>query len=498
MASADVSIRLKHSLDEDGEYNAFTNVQVDILKINAKIGSIEATMIDRQRIPDGYFLSACDGHSGDLQHMGCTVYESRYGRTKLESLADCDDPEFDIVYIHSFHVHDEHKANSDVATTALHQFLHHPFIKGNSNFGCWKVSSAVYYLDPLEAMSKQERTAHEEKQSADAQTQYARLLNPPAETDETRRAKVLEKKKMEILARSDAIPFLRNGFFQDVAIARQGNERFVVASHSHWTRPLLSEPQAAEIQFYVSPPKPPTPMGKDAEILQAVISASGEFHSSQALPVSQLMISGPGMVNEALSMSRANTISRLRNDISNLVSDGGSIAQSHAIHAACANNAKPVLDLLLQLDRTIVNSLDQHSLTPLMIAAESAAGRSTNQGIPETQVIDTLLAAGADKQKQDLFGMTAYGHFKSKTAGYAEMMNAMMGKSSMTNNRVPVHSSHLIVEQKLIPPSGPTCSDVSGGQGEDAGFMDYSRLDREYDEEMCDYDSDNNSGNADY
>ena len=135
MASADVSIRLKHSLDEDGEYNAFTNVQVDILKINAKIGSIEATMIDRQRIPDGYFLSACDGHSGDLQHMGCTVYESRYGRTKLESLADCDDPEFDIVYIHSFHVHDEHKANSDVATTALHQFLHHPFIKGNSNFG---------------------------------------------------------------------------------------------------------------------------------------------------------------------------------------------------------------------------------------------------------------------------------------------------------------------------------------------------------------------------
>lgn len=453
-SAAGVSIRLKHSLDEDGEYNAFTNLKVDILKNQTKIGSIEATVIDRQRIPDGYFLSACDGHSSELQYMGCTVYEPRYGRTKLKSLAEYDDPEFDVMCIHTFHVEDEYKkTNSDIATTALHQLLHHPFIKGNLLYGCWKVSSVVYELDPLEAMSNQERTTFVEKRNAN------RMVNPPEETDETRRAKEMEKQKMDSLARQDAIPFLRNGFFQDPAIARQGNERFVVASHGNWTRPLLSETQAAGIQFYVPQPKPPAPMGKDAEILKLVMKVAGESRFSEA-PTSPAKIA------------------QLRNDIGNLVHAGGSVSRSHAIHAACANNDKAVLDCLLELDPTIINSLDQENMTPLMIAAMSAAGRSTINGIPETRAIDILLAAGADKGKEDSFGMTAYGHFKSKTAGFDEMMNAMTGQSCTTNQS---HASHLAVERKLLPPLGPTTSDMNGGEGEEAGFMDYSRDDRESD-----------------
>ena len=93
-----VSLRLKHSLDTDGEYGAFTNVKADILKNGTKIGSIEAIIIDRQAIPDGYFLSAMDGHSLSLQMVGSTVYELRHGRTKLMSLAECDDMEFDTMY----------------------------------------------------------------------------------------------------------------------------------------------------------------------------------------------------------------------------------------------------------------------------------------------------------------------------------------------------------------------------------------------------------------
>lgn len=58
-------------------------------------------------------------------------------------------------------------------------------IKGNLNYGCWKVSSAVYELDPLEAMSKQERTAFTEQKNS---TAFERRANPPEETDETRRA----------------------------------------------------------------------------------------------------------------------------------------------------------------------------------------------------------------------------------------------------------------------------------------------------------------------
>jgi hypothetical protein len=143
--TGNVSIRLTSSTDERGEYNAFTAVSVDILFRAKKIGSIAATVVNRQRIPKHAFMSAYDGHSGDMQWVGVALFEPKYGRTKLQSLVQYDDPEFDFVYIESFHIDDEYKRNgaSDVGAAALRLFLFHPVIKGNLDHGLWMNSCAV-------------------------------------------------------------------------------------------------------------------------------------------------------------------------------------------------------------------------------------------------------------------------------------------------------------------------------------------------------------------
>jgi len=454
-STAGVSLRLTHSIDENGEFDAFTKVNADIFMDQKKIGSINATIIDRQRIPPGYFMSAMDGHSQVLQEVGCTAYEPRQGRTKLRSLAQYDDTMFGTMYIGYSHIDDAYKQNgaSDVGAAALRKFLHHPYIKGSVPNGPWKVSSAVYILDPLEAMSREERTEFERKKREESRLRW----EMPEETDETRQSKADERRRLDELARLDANQFLRNGFFQDPAIARQGEDKYLVASYGHWSRATLSHTEAAAINFYVPPPKPPAPSGKDADILQTVIKACTKFRHQP--PTSD-------------------QLGELRAEVSRLVSAGGSLFRSHAIHAASANNVNQVVRFCLEQDPSVVNSLDQYCTTPLMAAAARAAGRSTINGIDETIVIDTLLSAGADKNLQDTLGLTAYGHFKRQMKQYDIMMSAMMGQSSSTARAL--HPTELGIEQKLLPVGGPTASDLSGGEGAESGFMDYG--DQEYDD----------------
>jgi hypothetical protein len=169
--ASNVRLRLAHSLCEDGEYDVFSNVSVDTLLsfTDREVGFIKAVIIEREKIPDDCFLSTMDGHSSDLQLIGSTVYEPRFGRPKLQSLKGYDSMEFDIMYIKKFHVDDEFKRGgaSDVATSALYQLLHHPLIKGDYDYGCWKVSSAVYIVDAEETMGAEERTAFAAKVEAE-------------------------------------------------------------------------------------------------------------------------------------------------------------------------------------------------------------------------------------------------------------------------------------------------------------------------------------------
>jgi hypothetical protein len=161
VAELDVTIKLKYDIDEAGEYNAFTYINVDILVCGSiKAGKIEGTIVNRQKIPNRYFLSAMDGHSGDLQYIGTSIFEPKRGRTILKSLRDGgDDDEFDFMYISSICIEDQYKKSSDVGAFALRKLLHHPYVKGRSidRNGCWRVLSCVYILDPYEAMSKEQK-----------------------------------------------------------------------------------------------------------------------------------------------------------------------------------------------------------------------------------------------------------------------------------------------------------------------------------------------------
>ena len=222
ISESDVSIQLRHKLDEDGEYHAFTNITCDILVRGSKAGKISGTRVNRQKLPERYFLSAMDGHSGDLQYVGVSVFEPRYGRTKLRSLRDGgDDMEFDFLYIDTFHVDPQYRTggSSDVGAYALRKLLHHPYLKGRAaTHGCWAVSCCIYILDPYEAMTAEGKSIIEAEDRRESERQmqaYHANAAMSVETDQSLRAKEERAARMDALARLDANQFLRNGFIQD-------------------------------------------------------------------------------------------------------------------------------------------------------------------------------------------------------------------------------------------------------------------------------------------
>lgn len=480
-----ISIRLTHSPDEEASYGELTHVSVEILNNhNAKIGSIRAVLVDRQSVPERCFYSSFDEHSADLQWIGCALMEPRYGRTKLQSLAEYDDPEFDFMYISHFHVDDEYKnvvvggvsSSSDVAAIALRQFLHHPFVSGQLQYGCWKVSSVAYVLDPLEAMTQSEVELWD-KHKKDCREYDMEIMTgttiPPASKQAHETECRRWEERMQVFARQDANPFLRNGFFQEKAIARKGGSdaRILVASHYHFREPLKSHAQALAVQFCTPDPTGPEPLGKDAELSEYIKAKCSEY-------------------------PRPNLAS-VRQQVQTLLQAGATVAGSHGLHAACGNNEYEIVKLLVEQcasagDATTINGYDTNHYTPLMVAAMSAAGRSNKDGVPETRVIDYLLANGADKGLQDKEGLTAYGVFQKARNEFTTAMQAMMGMPVRTSgpgewSDIP---SERALEAKLIPPNGPSPNDLTGGGGERSGIMDYSAQDLEADREMGRLDGD--------
>ena len=479
MTSPDVSIKLSHRLDKDGEFNAFTKVSVDILYRRRTVGKIQATVVHSQRIPANYFMSAMDGHSDALQYVGVTLFEPRLGRTKLASLAEsdkCDNyARLDFIYIRSFHVDEKYKAKkgaSEIGATALHQLLHHSFIDENN------VAAAVYILDPFEAMTTVEQNAHDEKRRNQSLLFLRSGGKTPPESTDSEEARQ-DQMRMDILARADANQFLRNGFFQDPAIARD-DPRFLVASYRHLTRgPPISHKKAAVISFY-TPPKmpPPPPMGKDKELFSLVMETR-----SMSSPATGLELE---IEDEEELVTFNSKIARL------LLSEGASISRSHAIHVASFRNNLSVLLCLLDLEPAAIHGRDHQNFTPLMLAAQSvAAGQQSTcsmEGINDTRVVDALLARGACINDQDSVGMTAYGHFvKSYDSVMSSRRQAMIvcGKSTARADELLLDSKNKVPGMKafvakLFPAGGPSKADLTGGKAtaDDDGFVDYTEQDR--------------------
>jgi hypothetical protein len=491
ISESDVTIQLRHELDEDGEYDAFTSVTCDILVRGTKAGKISGTRVDRERIPERHFLGAMDGHSGDLQYVGVSIFEPRRGRTKLRSLFEAGDDttEFDFLYIDTFHVDPQYRANgsSDVGAYALRKLLYHPYIKGQAGtwaaeHGLWAVSSVIYILDPYEAMTAEEKSRIEEEDRIESQRQTQYLANraAPLETEQSIRAKEERDARMDAFARLDANQFLRNGFIQDAAVAKNGGNapRFLVAAYEHWKQPLKSHAEAAAVQFYVAPPECRPPTGKDAEIL-AVAKRMCSEGATQGLSSSMIGLGSPVVDNSA---DRA---SAFRSEIDPLIRQGGSLARSNALHAACANRDVAIARCILQLDPSCLEARDVSSSTPLMVAAAAAAGSSNVNGIPSQPVIDLLLAAGAQKGAVDPTGLTAYGTLRYMHDQYSQAIQAMTGRPVLGASHAKPGLAELYA--KLMPPGGPTAADRTGGKSADAGYVDYGEEDAEYDRDYGDY-----------
>jgi hypothetical protein len=244
-----------------------------------------------------------------------------------------------LLYISKFHIEPPYKLNgsSDVGAYALRKLLHHPYIKGRAfENGCWSVSSCICILDPYEAMDEDEKTRIEADDRAERERQMQVMFgSEPAETEQSLREKEAKKARLDAPARLDANQFLRNGFFQDAAVAKLGGNatRFVIAAYDHWNRPLknptLRRRQSSSMWLHIRF-DPPT--GKDAEIL-ALTKRTCD-----------------GMYTTSMQSTSLDRVASFQIKVSLLTMDGGSFARSHALHAACAHRDAAVVQCILQLD----------------------------------------------------------------------------------------------------------------------------------------------------
>jgi hypothetical protein len=446
--------------EDSGEYAKFgrplSNYNVKIClkntttngQKNKQVGGITGVSVNRQAIGYNGFFEAFDEYSSELEWVGCSLLENKRGRTRLNSLrAAGDDPEFDFFLIESFWIDQDLEDPCVVATFALRKFIYSDVIKGNYSYGTWGVSSIAYALHDF-------GFSEEDQQ------------------DQTFSGTSGKRKRCDGEGCYDeAIPFLRNEFFQDTALLQENPDNclILVGGVEHFQQSLKSEsavmPALRALRSRLAGRKA---TGKDAEILSRVellVDENDQLVQMESLAnVSRAML-GNAIYQPPTDKTTAQQLQSLRRDLDNLVREGGSIARSTALHAACEKNSIKVVKLLLEVDPQSVSVKDCLGRTPLMIAAINACGRKSINGINETEVMDHLLSAGARKNDVDNVGLTAYGHLKKRL-----FINSvhLQYRATLTD-----------LEHKLYPPGGPTTMDFSKGSGGTSGLVDYGPEDEE-------------------
>jgi hypothetical protein len=483
ISPTDVSITLSHRIDGRGQSDAFYFINAHIRVNNDnEAGYISAVLIDRSRIRRGMFLSAMDAHSSELQEISVMFFEPRLGRTRVRLLREEGQDRNPIMYIEKVHVAEQYvvNGNSDVGTYALYQFLRHAYVTS------WNFCMCLYILDGPEMMDQE-------------------LRDQIRSMDSTERKRLVKQYQ-----RLDANQFLRNGFYQDRTIATIA-PHCVVAARSHWSSPLKSHNEVETIQYHVPPPNPEPPTGKDEEILELTKSSNRHLDSAQMSlsAVDDFRQTIEGMqeriteMEELIQNAQANgeqvlpnliemiqlfnrqidnfhsptletALAEYRRDVQGLIEEGGTLCRSNALHAACALDNSHLVTCILSMDQSTLESRDANDYTPLMVAAETMSGRSNvHSGFPTNHdVIDILLANGADKDAVKRDGMTAYGTFVNSHRKYTESIFAMMGQQIPAHDTTPGYEA---VAEKLMPTRGATRADITGGASEDAGLISYDR-----------------------
>jgi hypothetical protein len=326
-------------------------------------------------------------------------------------------------------------------------------------------------------MKRQEKEEHDIRQ---------RQLGPVIDTEESVRADKEQKEKMDQYARIDAIPYLRNGFYQDEAVARKPENaaRILLATPIHWKQPLKTQDEVAAIQLYVSV-RTPKPVGRDAEIMMLTKIVCED--SSLILggdPGSEMRQALLPMIMDLRNEARASTYSKA---VTLHLDQGGSLVRSNALHVACGCNDASIVKSILEMDPLTISARDEENVTPLMVAAVSAAGRrrSSTGFSMDHSVIDTLLAAGADKDATNSDGLTAYGLFLTQHKGYQRFQQTFSMQQPSDSMLIPGYAE---LEAKLKPRNGPTPADLTGGDSEKPGIIYYSEEEDDEDEDLEDYD----------
>eukprot|EP00934_Nitzschia_sp_Nitz4_P005205 Nitzschia sp. Nitz4//scaffold23_size168460//166772//168196//NITZ4_002252-RA/size168460-processed-gene-0.278-mRNA-1//-1//CDS//3329543734//5195//frame0 len=370
-SNSTVTIRVTRTGFEYCCYEELDKVNVDILVDAEVVGKITADLIDRNQIPENGFYEAFDSYSHEMLNIGTELMEPRFGRMKLKSLVDHDNAQRGFMYIETFQVsHVDNK--EEIATQALHQFLNHPLILGRNKEDP-KVTSVAYVLDPEAHLTPEEVAAREAFMNG--VNQFRACDNS---VDEIVKHKELKRKwdaQRDKDTYEDAIPFFRNGFFEDNAVSPgEGFARYIVASCGDFTSPPKSSKEARAMPFKVES-RPAEPARKTVE-LNAYIDRQMEIEDLEVT----------------------------RKEIESYVREGARILESDIMHIACqlGRSNLGLAKLILELEPSVINQYSSKGETPLMLAARDASICG------DLKLVDFLLKAGADISLCDNQGRTTY------------------------------------------------------------------------------------------
>lgn len=130
---------------------------------------------------------------------------------------------------------------------------------------------------------------------------------------------------------------------------------------------------------------------------------------------------------------------------------GADLTRAGALQCLAANRNTALMQPLIARGAD-VNGKDTHGCTPLMIAAEGAAGQTTmSNRTHDSSIIAHLIALGADENVTHSDGRSALGHYYSHIRSLNDMNAALLGG--------PGHKVDAAIVAMLKPSGGPTSAD---------------------------------------
>ena len=355
-----------------------------------RAGYISACLLIR---PSDNFHAACDADSQELQVIGGALFGSN-GKARYPALrSDQSAVSGGFLYISTFRVAPKHRrgGSTDVGAAAIRALLSLPELGGR-----WAV--AAYIADGAEWKSAEDRSLD----------------------DDARTAK-------------DSRQFMRAGFKEIDWASLHSNNDYITM---YMTRGVMTTPLMSHEDALAVPMIQPIPSinykrsGKDAELFNFIMASLNNGDIKRGGGASPAALGG----------------------IDRLIREGANPTRANALHLAAANGIHELFHPLVKRGADI-NGRGSLGDTPLMLAAESAPGRTTlYEPNPSSVQMEMLIALGADKNLTDNRGRTALGYFYSAVRSTNDFIAALLPHE-------PWMKSDRVIVDMLMPASGPSDAD---------------------------------------